>query len=637
MLKRSIRLNLILLFVVLSLTGVASAHAILVRTDPLDGATLATAPDHIRLWFSEGVALNFASFELVDGHGQHTALTQFALDAQDDAQIVIDVPSLRPDAYRLIWKAASSDDLHLSSGSIVFGVQQAADAASAPDNVAAPQPLEVILRWLNFGALATAIGALLVACVLLPQALASTLTLPDQLMAAAQHLRRKLWRLALVAANLTLIASAGLLFAQAATAGKLNVDNLRQILSQTSYGVDWLMRVGWLIVLIGVLAWRWRKALPEADRVTVISVVPLIMAVLIMQALASHAAAFTDATLIRVVVEVLHQLAASVWVGGLLVMALTLVPLLRHTPTEKALARSILQRFGVPAAISLGVLVITGIYSTGQQVASIDALLTTFYGQTLLLKIGLVISIGVLGLINSSLLHPRVADVLRRMLRRPLGWTLLNRQRVGRTVLMEALGAAAIVLLAAVLSAAQPARGPEFEAVSAVAAPSPITASVGDLLLSLAVKPDRPGQNFISIGVFNTRRPAPAPITTVTLRLTPPAGPRGPIALAAEPLGDGRYQVAGGVIDMAGDWQIALAIVRPGLPDVTWSTIWTVLPVINGSARPILISNQPLALPLTIAAVMLMLIGGALILGLGLRRRMRLTTGWRRVKEARVS
>lgn len=78
----------------------------------------------------------------------------------------------------------------------------------------------------------------------------------------------------------------------------------------------------------------------------------------------------------------------------------------------------ILRRFGLVAASSLGVLLMTGLYNSGQQVASLDALLFTLYGQSLLLKIGLVVGVGLIGLINSARLHPRVADVIRRVLRR---------------------------------------------------------------------------------------------------------------------------------------------------------------------------------------------------------------------------
>ena len=41
-------------------------------------------------------------------------------------------------------------------------------------------------------------------------------------------------------------------------------------------------------------------------------------------------------------------------------------------------------------------------------------------------------------------------------------------------------------------------------------------------MVTLALKPNRPGQNFVTLGVFDTRRPAPAPIDEVAVQLQGP-------------------------------------------------------------------------------------------------------------------
>ncbi len=632
MLKRSIRASVLTLLVALLLTGVASAHAILVRSDPADGAVLNASPGHLRLWFSEPLLLNFTSFELIDSHGRPITLTNFHLDDQDPAEIVIDLPGLKPDAYRLTWKTVSSDDLHTSTGSLVFGVQQAAEIAAGNEATPSPSPIEVLLRWLNFGALAGVVGALAVAFLLLPLALrALPAQIDDQILVLSRQSRRRLLALALCACLLAMAAGVGLLLTQVAIAGRLSLDNLQQVITQTSYGTYGLMREGWLAVLVVVMVLRWRDPAAaserdsghssETDRLTLAAIVPLVLALATMQSLTGHAGAFTDVSPVRIAADLLHLMAASMWAGGLLAMALALVPLLRRGPTEKLLARSILQRFGVLAACSVAVLFVTGLYSSGQEVASIDALLTTRYGQSLLLKIGLVLSVGLIGLVNSSLLHPRVADAIRRVLHRPIGWTLLDQQHVAHTVMIEAIGTVTILLFAGWLSASQPARGPEFDPPAAQpTAPAAVTTPINDLILTLSVKPDRPGQNFISIGVFDTRRPAPAPIAQVAVRLTPPDPQRGAIEMIAESQGSGRYQVTGGAFDTAGDWQIAIRVMRPRLPDVTAAVSWPVLPALQvPAARPVLVSNQPLAPWLTLAAAILALIIAGTLFGIKLQ------------------
>lgn len=56
----------------------------------------------------------------------------------------------------------------------------------------------------------------------------------------------------------------------------------------------------------------------------------------------------------------IHVVAATVWVGGLIVMA-GLVPAVREVTDDRTVIRAIAQRFGVFSWTALGLLVITGV------------------------------------------------------------------------------------------------------------------------------------------------------------------------------------------------------------------------------------------------------------------------------------
>lgn len=56
----------------------------------------------------------------------------------------------------------------------------------------------------------------------------------------------------------------------------------------------------------------------------------------------------------------IHVVAATVWVGGLIVMA-GLVPAVRNVTDDRTVIRAIAQRFGVLSWSALGILVATGI------------------------------------------------------------------------------------------------------------------------------------------------------------------------------------------------------------------------------------------------------------------------------------
>ena len=76
----------------------------------------------------------------------------------------------------------------------------------------------------------------------------------------------------------------------------------------------------------------------------------------------------------------IHVVAATVWVGGLIVMA-GLVPAVRNVTEDRTVIRAIAQRFGVLSWTALGLLMLTGI---AMLLIGLD--LTT----TLTTKIGLV-------------------------------------------------------------------------------------------------------------------------------------------------------------------------------------------------------------------------------------------------------
>ena len=599
----------------------AHAHAIVVRTEPVDGATLANAPDQVRLWFNEPILLDFATFELVDTDGKRISVHPTRSDAGSLFLVVIRLPALAPNAYRLSWKAVSSGDLHVSSGSIVFGIQHAADLAPVGATTNAPQPFQIAWRWLNFGALATLIGALALAFLVL-----SPRGKPAHALQVATR-RRALW-LALAACALAFSAGIGLALIQSRAAG----DNWQQIILESSYGARVLARQSCLLALGAaiVLVLKRTDQVRAAARVLVLG---LVLALVSADSLTSHAVGANDPLPVTVVVNTLHLLAASVWSGGVIALAIAVVPLLRRGANENALALSALRRFGALAAISLAVLIATGLYNTGQQVASLDALLMTLYGQTLLVKLGLILLVALAALINTAILHPGIGDLVRRFFRRPYKWMPLDLLRLSHTLLIETIAIVIVLLAAATLGATQPARGPAFDPPSETTefAPS-VSKNAADLFVTLAVKPNRPGQNFISVNVHDTRRPAPAPIERVTVQLLSPADPRNPNLLNAEPFGGGRYQIGGGAINMAGAWNISVIVSRRGLPDARMTVPWTVSELTPAvKPRVVLVSNRPLAPVLTLAAIVVAFLMGGVLVALRLRRRFatraRLTIG----------
>ncbi len=244
-----------------------------------------------------------------------------------------------------------------------------------------------------------------------------------------------------------------------------------------------------------------------------------------------------------------------------------------------------LRAFGVYAAAGVSVMVVTGVYLASDVVGSVDAALLTTYGRTLLVKLAVVALVGGLGLVN----HRRLRNQHRSRL-------------PARTVVAEALAAVLVLGLAALLTSGQPAREPQF-----VASPQPATvpvldAAVGDLQQALTIGPNRPGRNVVTVKVFDTRRPAPAPIRRVLVSVIGLDGRQtGPVS--AERLADGRWSVAA-ELTAPGRTGVDVTVQRAGLPDATHLYRW----VVGGRqsvTRPATVSTAPIGARLRTLALLL--------------------------------
>jgi copper transport protein len=169
--------------------------------------------------------------------------------------------------------------------------------------------------------------------------------------------------------------------------------------------------------------------------------------------------------------------------------------------------------------------------------------------------------------------------------------------RHGRRIIVEATALGVVLLLAGALASAGPARGPAFPVAGPVAVTPGVTGQVADLVDTVSIRPNRPGRNVVTIVVNDTRRPAPAPFTGVSVSFSGPDGSRKmyPVVRGA----DG-WTLTVDDIRTAGNWQVAVTVMRDGLSPVTDVHDWAV-PQASDPSR-VVVSTKPLQPALNILA-----------------------------------
>jgi len=293
-------------------------------------------------------------------------------------------------------------------------------------------------------------------------------------------------------------------------------------------------------------------------------------------------------TIWAILAQALHILAASAWLGSLGALAFLHWSMIGR---QHPYALLFWRRFGLVAFICVGVLLASGVFNTTRQVFSLDAWLLTPYGWALWLKIGLFLAAGAWGLLNSAAVHARVAQFIRIV----TGFRLISGPP--RWLKPEILSGGLILLTTAYLTTIAPARGPEFVPPETYERPpANFTQPVEDLLINLVVRPNQPGVNLLSIGVFNTRRPAPAEVIRVQVRLNYLDRDLAPQTMVAELESEQRYRLQTSALSLEGRWQAQVVVRRNGLPDAVASFEWQVAPLsLSAPPQPMWVSNQALA------------------------------------------
>ena len=539
----------------------ADAHALLARSQPVNGSSVAAAPPVVRLWFDEEISPTLSSARLVDRGGATVAGTTSIAGRTDPRLLEMKVPALATGTYGVLWRVLAEDDGHPSSGTVVFSVGAADGPLTVDASNTATTPLDVARRWMALSLLAGLIGGLAVTGLVLAR-IDSDETSPVGV-AARLARRRILWVAGWCAVSGAVVGGIDAIeqARRLSTPAQPWTSAVDDLIFSARWGHLWLAREAVLLLLVPIVfTIRARDSRPPRARTLASSATALVVVLVSAEALNSHAATVSSARGAAVVSDAVHILAACVWLGALPALALILWPWGGDRRVGTAsLVRACAGPFTRLAVTSVALVFATGLYNAGREVESVGDLGTTSYGRTLLIKSALLVLMAGFGLVNATRL-----DETRRAVRPKSSLTR-------RLVLAEAAVGAALLLAVGVLVNTAPGRGSTHATDAAGRTGS---ASVADLLVTVSVTPSRPGVNGFTVLAASSRRPPPAAVDGVTFELIRDGGAT---AVPLAPIGPGSY-FGTGQFDGAGPVHLRAVVHRAGT-DLTATIPWQVDPV----------------------------------------------------------
>ena len=561
----------------------ALAHAQLLGTSPESGSTVATQPKEVIFKFNQNVGGTLGAVRVYNASGNEVDnLDVSHPEGQEHWMGVGLKPGLPDGTYTATYRVISADT-HIVYGGLVFNLGHAGAApkftvAGLIGRNKAGKVTEVafgVIRGLDYLTIALLLGGLAFMLVACKPSFAAETDEDPQWEQARRLLTRRMRALLLAAAALGVVVSLLGILLQGASAGGVSLwSSLKATVLENTLesrfgevwglrAIDWLA-IGGLLTFGGSLEGRrvrqtsTDEGVParaaQSTRLFDLPRWPLGLLGLggsflaITPALSGHAS-IESPTGLFFPSDVLHVLAASVWVGGIacLLLALPLATRQLEGPQRSRLLLAVLARFSPLALACVIVIALTGVVQAYIDVRTLHGLFHSTYGALIIAKTLLLAILIGLGWVNRERVIPGLKRIVEAS-ERPGGIGMLAR----RTMRSElALMVAVFGVTAALISYAPP--------IDAASGPFSINTTLGPAVLEMTLEPAKVGLNTAHLYLINAKDGTQFTATkelTALARL--PSKGIGPLPLKATVAGPGHYILSSVVLSPGGTWEIEI-------------------------------------------------------------------------------
>ncbi|WP_165842295.1 copper resistance CopC/CopD family protein [Paenibacillus xerothermodurans] len=366
----------------------AGAHATLIRATPAANAELPQSPPRILLEFNEQLEASAFYIKVFDANKKSVTNTQARINATHTA-IELDLPALPKGHYVVTYHVISADG-HPVEGTYLFAVGQSLDGpptepgANIQHSPAAGLSLGPdLMDMLNF-----ALRIIYYVFLLVLSGWVIWLRF-GQVSDSGTSAMLEGWRVQLLRAYVLVFLL--LMFTHLySMAGDGGAETLLALFTRTGIGYVWITTL--VVSLLGFVL---------LGRSLLLDVLWVIL-LWLLKSLNGHAAAF-EPTAQTITLDVIHLAAASLWMGGLLMLIV-----LCYRKGE--VARKFFERFSPAAGAAMILLTVSGIFMVLIYLPDIRYVIETNWGKMLLVKSALVVLVIISGMLLRRSYRKRSAD-----------------------------------------------------------------------------------------------------------------------------------------------------------------------------------------------------------------------------------
>jgi copper transport protein len=390
-------------------------HAFVINSTPSQSGSIATSPQQIDVSFSEPVDLRYSNLKVLDSNGKQVDKGDVRYLQDDESKLTVSVPLLKDGTYTVSTNVLSQIDGHVTENAFVFAIGQAV----LPTNVSSSVPSstlylpEAVARFPTLVAQVMIVGAAFGSLWMWrPLSKISILTEPTS---KIRHIVNKNLAIYYVISSIILVSSNfAILYFQAIAINGSVIDVLG-----TRFGTVLLERSLISFIILGISLYEYRQFRKKEShmfsRLESLGILTIGIILLSTTSLIGHGASGKQLT--PLIIDFVHNLTASIWIGGTFYLAFVLIPIVKASKMNiyyKLATLSVwIPRYTTLVVTLLGILIITGPFLLYILEDNLSLVIGSLYGTFLIAKLSLAGLMVILGGYSSIFIYNRVVNLLK--------------------------------------------------------------------------------------------------------------------------------------------------------------------------------------------------------------------------------
>ena len=414
-------LHLFLIACLVSLLGFGAihtsfGHAFVLSSNPSQSQSLPQSPQQVNVFFSEPVDLRFSHLKVLDSNGKQVDKGDVHHLQNDESTLTVSVPLLKDGTYTVSTNVLSQTDGHVTDNAFVFGI---GEAVVVPTNVSTTTTSstlylpEAIARFPTLLAQVMIVGAAF-GTLWMWKPLSKISSLAESISQIRKKVSKSLAVYYVVASIILVSSNFAILFFQAIAINGSIIDVL-----ETRFGTVLIERSVISFILLGLSLYELRQfrkkksysfSTMETAGFLIIGIILLVTTSLI-----GHGA--SNKQLVPIIIDFVHNLVASLWIGGTFYLAFVLIPKLQESTMNwyyKLGTISVwIPRHSALVVTLLGTIFITGPFLLYILEDNLNLVIGSLYGTFLIAKLTIAGLMVILGGYSSIFIQKQVVKSLK--------------------------------------------------------------------------------------------------------------------------------------------------------------------------------------------------------------------------------